>query len=60
MAIGHVENTTDCRWELLFSRCYSVLSEESVEVGAVDIDFATDLGEGNEASVAVALPCLWR
>lgn len=35
-------------------------SEEGVEVGAVDVDFATDLGEGDEALVAVVLPCLWR
>ena len=36
-----------------------MLSEEGVEVGAVDVDFATDLGEGDEALVAVVLPCLW-
>lgn len=37
-----------------------MLSEESVEVGAVDVDFAADLREGNNALVAVVLPCLWR
>ena len=37
-----------------------MLAEESVEVGAVDVDFATYLREGDEALVAVVLPCLWR
>ena len=37
-----------------------MLSEEGVEVGAVDIDFAADLREGDEALVAVVLPGLWR
>ena len=32
---------------LLFSRCYSVLSEKGIEIGAVDVDFATYLREGN-------------
>ena len=36
-----------------------MLSEEGVEVGAVDVDFAADLGEGDEALVAIVLPCLW-
>ena len=35
-------------------------AEEGVEVGAVDVDFAADLGEWDEALVAVVLPCLWR
>lgn len=35
-----------------------MFSEEGVEVGAVDVDFAADLGEGDEALVAVVLPRL--
>ena len=35
-----------------------MLAEEGVEVGAVDVDFAADLGEGDEALVAVVLPRL--
>ena len=61
MAIGYaVKHNRLPLEELLFSRCDSVLSEECVEVGAVDVDFATDLGEGDETLVAVVLPCLWR
>lgn len=45
---------------LLFSRRDSVLSQKSVEVGAVDVDFTTYLREGYEALVAIILPCLWR
>ncbi len=33
-------------------------AEEGVEVGAVDVDFAADLGEGDEPLVAVVLPRL--
>ncbi len=36
----------------------TVAAKESVEVGAVDVDFAADLGEGDEALVAVVLPRL--
>lgn len=35
-----------------------MLAEEGVEVGAVDVDFAAYLREGNEALVAVVLPRL--
>lgn len=35
-----------------------MLSEEGVEVGAVDVDFAAYLREGDEALVAVILPRL--
>lgn len=35
-----------------------MLAQEGVEVSAVDVDFATDLGEGDEALVAVVLPRL--
>jgi len=35
---------------------YSVLAQEGIEVGAVDVDFAAYLREGNEALVAVVLP----
>lgn len=37
-----------------------MLAEEGVEVGAADVDFAADLGEGDEALVAVVLPRLGR
>ena len=37
---------------------YPVLAEEGVEVGAVDIDFAAYLREGDETLVAVVLPRL--
>lgn len=37
-----------------------MLSEKGVEVGAADVDFAAYLREGDEALVAVVLPCLWR
>lgn len=35
-------------------------AEEGVEVGAVDVDFAADLGEGDDALVTVVLPCFGR
>lgn len=34
-------------------------AEEGVEVGAVDVDFAAYLREGDEALVTVILPRLW-
>ncbi len=37
-----------------------MLSEEGIEVGAVDVDFAAYLREGDEALIPVVLPCLWR
>ena len=59
MAIGYaVKHNRLPSDELLFSRCYSVLSEKGIDIGAVDVDFATDLGEGDEALVAVVLPRL--
>jgi len=36
-----------------------MLAEEGVEVGAVDVDFAAYLREGDEVLVAVILPRLW-
>ncbi len=33
-------------------------AEEGVDVGAVDVDFAAYLGEGDKALVSVVLPCL--
>lgn len=36
----------------------AMLAEEGVEVGAVDVDFAAYLREGDEALVAVVLPRL--
>lgn len=35
-------------------------AEEGIEVGAVDVDFAAYLREGNDALVAVVLPCFER
>ena len=35
-------------------------AEVGIEVGAVDVDFATDLGEGDDSLVAVVLPCFGR
>lgn len=35
-------------------------AEIGVEVGAVDVDFAAYLREGDDALVAVVLPCLGR
>lgn len=37
-----------------------MLAEEGIEVGAVDVDFATYLREGNQALIAVVLPRLGR
>ena len=39
---------------------YSVLAEEGVEVGTVNVDFAAYLREWDEALVAVVLPRLGR
>ena len=33
--------------------------EEIVNIGVVDVDFAANLGERDEALVAVVLPCFW-
>ena len=35
-------------------------AEEGIEVGAVDVDFAANLGEGDDELVAIVLPCLGR
>lgn len=60
MAIGYaVKHNRLPLKSLLFCGGDTVFSEEDVEVGAVDVDFATDLGEGDEALVAVILPRLW-
>lgn len=48
MAIGYaVKHNRLSLGGLLFSRRDSVLSEECVEVGTVDIDFTADLREGD-------------
>lgn len=61
MAIGYaVKHNRLPLKSLLFYSGDPVLSEEGVEVGAVHVDFAADLREGNNALVAVVLPCLWR
>ena len=33
--------------------------EKIVNIGLVDVVFTIDLGEGDEALVAVVLPCFW-
>ena len=59
MAIGYAVKHNRLPLErLLFSRSDAVLAEEGVEVGAVDVDFAAYLREGDEALVAVVLPRL--
>ena len=37
----------------------AMAEEEVVNIGLVDVDFAANLGEGDEALVAVVLPCFW-
>lgn len=61
MAIGYaVKHNRLPLKRLLFCGGDTVLSEEGVEVGAVDVDLASDLREGDDALVAVVLPCLGR
>ena len=48
-------NHLERKIELLLSN--SMLVEEIVNIGVVDVDFAANLGEWNEALVAVVLPC---
>lgn len=61
MAIGYaVKHNRLPLKSLLFSRSDAMLAEEGVEVGAVDVDFASDLREWDEALVSVVLPCFWR
>lgn len=61
MAIGYaVKRNRLPLKSLLFYSGDSVLSEEGVEVGAVDVDFAADLRERNDALVAIVLPGLCR
>lgn len=40
---------------LLFYSGDAVLPEEVIEIGSVDVDFTADLGERNEALVAIVL-----
>lgn len=57
MAIGYAVKHNRLPLErLLFCGGDTVLAEESIKVGAVDVDFATDLREGDEALVAVIPP----
>ena len=59
MAIGYVvKHNRLPMGSLLFSRRDAMLAEEGIEVGAVDVDFAAYLREGNEALVAIVLPRL--
>ena len=37
----------------------TMAEEEIINIGLVDVDFAAYLGEGDEALVAVVLPCFW-
>ena len=37
----------------------TMAEEEIINIGLVDVDFAANLGEGDEALVAVVLPCFW-
>lgn len=61
MAIGYaVKHNRLPLKSLLFYSGDTVFPGEGVDVGAVDVDFATYLREGNNAFVAVVLPCLWR
>ena len=61
MAIGYaVKHNRLPLKRLLFCGGDTVLSEEGVEVGAVDVDLASDLREGDDALVAVVLPSLGR
>lgn len=61
MAIGYAvkHNRLPLESSLFYSRD-TVPSEEGVEVCAVDVDFAANLREGDDALVAVVLPGLWR
>ncbi len=59
MAIGYaVKHNRLPLKSLLFYSVDTVLSEEGIEVSAVDVDFAAYLREGDEALVAVVLPRL--
>ena len=61
MAIGYaVKHNRLPLKSLLFYSGDTVFSEEGVEVGAVDVDFAADLREGDDSLVAIVLPGLWR
>lgn len=61
MAIGYaVKHNRLPLGRLLFYSLDAVLSEEGIEVGAVDVDFTADLREGDKTLVAVVLPSLWR
>ena len=48
-------NHLERKIELLLSN--SMLVEEIVNIGVVDVEFAANLGEWDEALVAVVLPC---
>ena len=61
MAIGYAVKHNRLPLErLLFCGGDTMFSEEGVEVGAADVDFASDLREWDEALVSVVLPCFWR
>ena len=61
MAIGYaVKHNRLPLKRLLFYGGDTVFSEEGVEVGAVDVDFAANLREGDDTLIAVILPRLWR
>lgn len=61
MAIGYAVKHNRLPLEnLLFYSGDAMPSQEGVEVSAVDVDFAADLREGNNALISVVLPRLWR
>ncbi len=44
---------------LLFNSWDALFSEEGIDIGAVDVAFGAYPREGDDALVAVVLPCLW-
>ena len=61
MAIGYAAKHNRLPLKrLLFCGGDTVFAEEGVEVGAVDVDFAAYLQEGDDTLIAVILPRLWR
>lgn len=56
----HYEKSASPRCHIEELTTDAVLAEEGVKVGSGDVDLAADLREGDEALVAVVLPCLGR
>ena len=53
----HEHNARGCIGLFAFD---PVRAEAGIEVGAVNVDFSANLGEGDDALVAVVLPCFGR